>query len=125
MARIQIITILLNLLFVSYIAKLIIKGKLREEYAIIWCLCTLVLIVFAFWRAGLQVMANLFGVFEPPNLVFTGFIFAILIYLLHLSVVVSKLQNNARNLSQEIALMKENLENIKKQIEGKDNPSAN
>ena len=55
-------------------------------------------------------MANLFGVFEPPNLVFTAFIFAILIYLLHLSVVVSKLQNNIRNLSQEIALLKERLD---------------
>jgi hypothetical protein len=121
MARIQIITIVLNLLFISYIARLIIKGKLREEYAIIWCLCTLVLIFFSFWRQGLQVMANLFGVFEPPNLVFTGFIFAILIYLLHLSVVLSKLQNNIRNLSQEISLMKETLENFK----NNDTPSAN
>lgn len=125
MARIQIITILLDLLFIAYISRLIIKGKLREEYAIIWCLCTLVLVVFSFWRNGLQVMANLFGVFEPPNLIFTGFIFAILIYLLHLSVVVSKLQNNIRNLSQEIALIKENLENVKKEIKAEDNSSVN
>lgn len=110
MARIQIITILLDLLFIAYISRLIIKGKLREEYAIIWCLCTLVLVIFSFWRDGLQVMADLFGVFQAPNLVFTGFIFAILIYLLHLSVVVSKLQNNIRNLTQEIALLKEKAE---------------
>ncbi|WP_295654742.1 DUF2304 domain-containing protein [uncultured Mucilaginibacter sp.] len=110
MARIQLITIILDILFIAYISRLIIKGKLREEYAIIWCLCTLVLVVFSFWRKGLGVMANLFGVFEPPNLVFTAFIFAILIYLLHLSVVVSKLQNNIRNLSQEIALLKERLD---------------
>jgi len=125
MARIQIITILLDLFFVAYISRLIIKGKLREEYAIIWCLCTLVLIIFSLWREGLQVMANLFGVFEPPNLVFTGFIFAILIYLLHLSVIVSKLQNNTRNLSQQISLMKEDIETLKKQIKNDDNSSAN
>lgn len=115
MARIQIITILLDIIFIAYISRLIIKGKLREEYAIIWCLCTLVLVIFSFWRDGLQVMANLFGVFQAPNLVFTGFIFAILIYLLHLSVVVSKLQNNIRNLTQEIALLKEKIE--RKEIE--------
>lgn len=109
MARIQIISIIINLLFVGYIARLIFKGKLREEYAIIWCLCTFVLIIFTFWRDGLGVMAKLFGVFEAPNLVFTGFIFAILIYLLHISVVASKLQNSIRSLTQEIALLKESI----------------
>jgi hypothetical protein len=119
MARIQLITIIIDLLFVAYISRLIIKGKLREEYAIIWCLCTLVLVIFSFWRNGLQVMANLFGVFEAPNLVFTGFIFAILIYLLHISVVVSKLQNNIRNLTQEIALLKEQREHPEKETNDK------
>lgn len=110
MAKIQIITILVDLLFIAYISRLIIKGKLREEYAIIWCLCTLVLIIFSVWRDGLQVMAKLFGVYEPPNLVFTSAIFAILIYLLHLSVVNSKLQRNVTRLSQELALLKEKME---------------
>lgn len=109
MAKIQIITIIINLLFIAYISRLIIKGKLREEYAIIWCICTFVLVVFSFWRDGLTVMSKLFGVFEPPNLVFMGFIFIILIYLLHLSVVNSKLQRNLTKLSQELALMKEKI----------------
>lgn len=111
MARIQIITIILDCLFIYYIFRLIIKGKLREEYAIIWCLCAPVLLVFTIWRQGLQVISALFGIFEPPNLIFTGFIFGILIYLLHLSVVVSRLQNNIRNLSQEISILKEKIEN--------------
>lgn len=109
MARIQIITIIINLLFVFYISRLIIKNRLREEYAIIWSVCTLIIIVFSIWRDGLAVMSRLFGVYEPPNLVFTAFIFVILIYLLHLSVVNSKLQRNMNSLSQEIALMKEML----------------
>ena len=96
MAKIQIIAIAVSLLFLLYIVRLIVKGKLREEYSIIWIACTLVLIVFSFWREGLEVMAHLVGVYEAPNLVFTGAIFAVFIYLLHLSVVVSKLhsQNN-------------------------------
>lgn len=109
MARIQIITIIINLLFVFYISRLIIKNRLREEYAIIWSVCTLIIIVFSIWRDGLAVISKLFGVYEPPNLVFTAFIFVILVYLLHLSVVNSKLQRNVNSLSQEIALMKEKL----------------
>lgn len=109
MAKIQIITIIASLLFLTYITRLIIKGKLREEYSIVWIVCTIILILFSFWRNGLTVMANLFGVYEAPNLVFTGAIFAILIYLLHISVVVSKLQSQNKDLAQTIALMKEKM----------------
>jgi len=110
MAKIQIITIVANILFVLYISRLIIKGKLREEYAIVWVICTAVLLLFSFWRNGLEVMARLTGVYEAPNLVFTGFIFAILIYLLHLSVVASKLHNANKKLTQEVSLLKEQFE---------------
>ena len=110
MAKIQIIAIAISLLFLLYIIRLIIKGKLREEYYIVWIVCTIVLIVFSFWRNGLEVMANLLGVYEAPNLIFTGAIFAILIYLLHLSVVISKLQSQNKQLAQDIAMLKEKME---------------
>ena len=109
MARIQLITIAINILFIAYISRLIIKGKLREEYSIVWGVCTVILLVFSFWRKGLDVMSKLFGVFEPPNLVFTACIFAILIYLLHLSVVASKLHKQNKQMAQDIALIKEKL----------------
>lgn len=115
MARIQLITIAINILFIAYISRLIIKGKLREEYAMVWCVCTFVLILFSFWRSGLDVMSKLFGVFEPPNLVFTGFIFIILIYLLHLSVVSSKAQHSITRLTQELAMLKEKMEKAEKE----------
>jgi hypothetical protein len=107
MDKIQIIAIATSLLFLLYIGWLIVKGRLREEYAIIWILCTIILIVFSFWREGLQVMADLFGVAAPPNLVFTGAIFAVLIYLLHLSVTVSRLQEQNKKLAQDVTLLRE------------------
>lgn len=119
MERIQIITIVINLFFLISIARLIVKGKLREEYAIVWLVCTVLLGIFAIWRDGLEVIARLFGVYEAPNLVFTGFIFIILIYLLHISIVNSKLQKNLTKLTQEIALLKQNNEQLAKE-ESKD-----
>jgi hypothetical protein len=104
--RIQLIVIAVSLLFLIYISRLIIKGKLREEYAIFWIASTALIIVFSFWREGLDIIAEYMGVFLAPNLVFTIAIFAILIYLLHLSVVVSKLHDKNRKLAQELALLK-------------------
>lgn len=105
MQRIQIIAIAGSILFLLFIARLIIKGKLREEYAIVWIICTVALIVFSFWREGLDVLAGLVEVAEPPNLVFIGSIVAVLIYLLHLSIVVSKLQEQNKTLTQQLANM--------------------
>ena len=110
MARIQIIAIAISISFLLYIVRLIIKGKLREEYSIVWIVCTVILVLFSFWRNGLDVVSNLLGIYSPPNLVFTAAIFAIFIYLLHLSVVVSKLQSQNKQLAQDIALLKQKLE---------------
>lgn len=107
MAKIQIIAIAVSLLFLLYIVRLIVKGKLREEYSIVWIICTIVLIVFSLWREALEVIANTLGVYEAPNLVFTGAIFAVFIYLLHLSIVVSKLHSQNKQLAQEVALLRE------------------
>ncbi len=109
MFRIQLITILVNFLFLGYIAYLIVKGKLREEYAIVWCICTAILLVFSFWRNGLEVISKLFGIYQAPNLVFTASIFVVFIYLLHLSVVASKLQEQNKKLAQDLALLKDQL----------------
>ena len=116
MTRIQIIAIVANLLFLAYISKLIVKGRLREEYAIVWLICTVAMVVFSFWAEGLDVMSKLFGIHVPSNFVFTGFIFIILIYLLHLSVVNSKLQRHVTKITQELAIMKEKLEHRSEEI---------
>jgi hypothetical protein len=114
MNRIQIITIFVTIALLLYISRLIIKGKLREEYSIVWCISTFVLIIFSFWRNGLRVLADLFGVIEPANLIFTACIFVVIIYLLHLSVVSSKLHRQNKAMAQEIAILKESSKNQNK-----------
>jgi hypothetical protein len=117
MIRIQIIAIITSILFLFYISRLIVKGKLREEYSIVWIIATILLVIFSFWRDGLDKMSDIFGVYEAPNLVFTGAIFGILVYLLHLSVSNSRLQHSNKRLAQEIALIKRALETKDEQPE--------
>ena len=114
MIRIQILAIIASLTFLVYIGRLIMKGKLREEYSFVWILSTIVLIIFSIWRNGLEVVAHLAGVIAAPNLVFTGAIFVIMVYLLHLSIVMSKVQKQNKEFSQEIALLKQELDSKEK-----------
>lgn len=108
--KIQIISIIGSLLFMFFIFRLITKGKLREEYSIVWIFCTVFLLIFALWRNGLDVIAKFLGVFYAPALIFLGAIFAIIVFLVHLSVVNSKQQNQIKLLAQELALLKNKLE---------------
>jgi len=114
---IQIISIAGSLLFMFFIFRLIVKGKLREEYSIVWIICTLVLLLFAIWRDGLDVIAKFLGVYYAPALMFLGAIFAIIIFLVHLSVVNSKQHKQIKELAQELALLKDKVRNL-------DNPAS-
>src|SRR6478735_296819 len=112
--RLQIIAIISALIFMFFIFRLIARGKLREEYSFIWIICTVLLLLFSVWRNGLDVIAHLLGIFYAPALLFLGAIFAIVIFLVHLSVVNSKQHKQIKDLSQEMALLKEKLEQKEK-----------
>lgn len=107
---IQIISLIGAFTFMFFIFRLIVKGRLREEYSIVWILCTIILIVFAVWRKGLEQISLLLGVYYPPSLIFIGAIFAIILFLVHLSVVISKLQNQIKTLAQEVAYLKQQID---------------
>ena len=108
--KIQIASVAASLCFLYYVGRLILKGRLREEYALVWAVSTLLLLIFSIWRDGLRVLSEALGVFYPPSLVFMGAIFFILIYLLHVSVSVSRLQAQNKTLAQEIAFLREVME---------------
>ena len=112
MARIQILAIVISVSFLVYISRLIVKGKLREEYSFVWIISTIILVIFSFWRDGLEVVADMLGIYEAPNMVFAAAIFNILIYLLHLSIVASKLHKQNKELSQEMALLKDRIKKL-------------
>ena len=116
MQRIQLVAIIVSLSFLAYVLRQIQQGRLREEYAFIWIVSTFALILFSFWRNALELLAHLFGVHDPPNLLFTGAIMATLLYLLHLSLTVSKLQHQNKTLAQEIALLKEKMDRNSKNL---------
>lgn len=107
--RIQILSIIIAVAFMLVIFRLIARGRLREEYSIVWILCTAILLLFSIWRSGLDVIARLLGIVYAPSLIFLAALFAIVVFLVHLSVVNSKQHQQIKDLSQEMALLKEKL----------------
>ena len=102
-------------MFLIMIFRLIVKGRLREEYSIVWIFCTAVLVFFSVWRKGLHHVAGLLGVSYPPSLIFLVGILAIIVFLVHLSVVNSKMHTQIKNLTHEIAYLKQEMEQWRKE----------
>lgn len=121
MDRLQLIATLLSLIFLFYISRLVLRNKLREEYSILWICCAVLLLAFSFYERGLEIVAGWLGFAIPSNLVFSASIFAIFIYLLHLSVVASKLQRQNKQMAQKMALLERRLVEMEKKEADKKN----
>jgi len=112
---IQIISVLVSILLIVVVLSLIRQRRLREEYSILWIAGSLVLIVFSVWRNLVDIIADLVGVaYAPAILLLIGIFFGVLMFL-HITVVVSKQSDENKTLAQEIALLKDRLEELEKQ----------
>jgi len=105
MQRVEIISLLGSLGLLGLIIELVRRRKLGEAYSLLWLLTGATLVVLSLWRELLDVLARLVGIFYPPTALFVvGFGFVLLI-LLQFSVMVSRLSDENRSLSQRLAIL--------------------
>lgn len=95
---------------------LIRSRLLREKYAALWMLVGLLVVVLALFPRVLEVLSRAVGVAVPSNLLF---VFAILLLLgvaLHLSLEVSRLDEETRVLSEESAILRLQVERLEQAV---------
>jgi hypothetical protein len=106
-SRIQVITILVAALLLVGVIELVRRRRLLERYALLWLLSSTVLLGLAIWRGALDKIAEQVGVAYPPNALFIVAFGFVLWMLLHFSVAVSRLSDQAKVLAQRLALLEE------------------
>jgi hypothetical protein len=92
------------------VLELIRRGRLKERYAILWLLAGGVLLLLSSSRGLLDSIARLFGIYYPPSLLFLLAFFFLLLITLHFSVVLSGLSEKNKKLAQELALLRQEME---------------
>lgn len=97
------------------IVELIRKRRLKEEYALLWIGAAFGVMSMSVTRSLLHVTARFLGIYYPPVLyaVVAGF-FGLLLAI-HYSLVISKLSGENRVLAQDVALLKLELSELKRQ----------
>ncbi|MFO7614515.1 MAG: DUF2304 domain-containing protein [Bacteroidales bacterium] len=119
----QSIAIAVSVSLFLYILYLVRKKKIKEEYSLLWLSSSIVFIVFSIWRDGLEYFAQLVGIAYAPAALFLILQLAIFLILIEFSIIISQLSEKNKILAQELALLKNEIENLKtgKQT---DNPVA-
>ena len=112
--RIQLFSIFGSLSLLFFILSLIKKRRLKEEYALLWIGASLLFTGFSIFRPALEYLANFLGIHYAPTALLLMLIMAITIILIHYSTVISKLSEQTKRLSQELALLKHQIEDNKK-----------
>jgi hypothetical protein len=96
------------------IVDLVRRRKLREEYSQLWFATWLGILILMVWFDLLKWVSHLIGAVSTVSTLFLfAFMFLILISL-HFSVVISKLTDKIKDLSQQHALLQNELEDIKR-----------
>ncbi|MBI5328027.1 MAG: DUF2304 domain-containing protein [Deltaproteobacteria bacterium] len=114
MQSIQILAIIFSIGVFVGIVDLIRRGMLKEQYAILWLISAVILLVLSVWRGLLDKIARVLEVVYPPALLFlVAFVFLLLI-VLHFSVIISDISEKNKKISQEIAMLKTRLEEMRK-----------
>lgn len=104
MIRLFSISVAISLLILVFY--LIYKKRLKEQYALLWILLSLGILFFSIFRDTLAQLADFFGVFYAPSLLFMFSFLIFLLVLIQLSTVISKLKDDIKKLTQEIGLLK-------------------
>src|SRR2546423_2265612 len=110
--RIQILAIVGVGALLLVVLELVRRRALLERYALLWLFSAVALLVLAVWRGLLARVSDLIGIAYPPNALFFLAFAAILVLLLHFSVAVSRLTDQAKILAQHQALVEERLRRL-------------
>jgi hypothetical protein len=111
-ARLQIVAILGALGLLLLVLELVRRRALMERYALLWLLCSFVVLGLAVWQDALAVLARQMGIVSAPNALFFVAVGFILLLLLHFSAAMSRLSDQSKVLAQRQAILEQQLHEL-------------
>ena len=112
----RLVAIAVSLILLAVTVHLIRKHKLREQYALLWLIATVAILVLSTFGGIVGALADFFNVSYSPTLpLVAGLLFALTV-LLTQSVALSNQADQSRDMAQQMALLEYRL----KELEGQD-----
>lgn len=101
--------IIFSLIWIVIILRDIRKGKMSIKYSLVWLLMAITLLLVGLFPSFMEFVTKLFGFITIANLVI-GVILTLLMFItLVLTHIVTKQKEQIKNLTQEIAIIKQKI----------------
>ncbi|MGE5615018.1 MAG: DUF2304 domain-containing protein [Bacillota bacterium] len=111
--KLQAIMITASLLFLCYIVVILRNKKIELKYMLAWIFAGICLLTAAIFPGIIRFVSKLLNIVEPVNTLFLLVIFFILLILFTLTIALSRSVERAKTLTQEIGIIKLQLEKLK------------
>lgn len=112
--KLKLILIVIMILFLIYVFKAIKNNKISVKYALIWVIADVAVILCVLLVDPLLKISNFIGIKTVSNMMFLfGFVF-LLVLCFNLSKQISIQNKKIINLTQELGILKNKIEKVKK-----------
>ncbi|MCX7920984.1 MAG: DUF2304 domain-containing protein [Clostridia bacterium] len=107
-----------SILFLLVIIEMVRKNKLLEKYSLLWIFFGVILLLLSSTPVFIERIAGLMDIKYAPSVLFLFGMVYLIVYCFHITMVFSKQSEKITRLNQELAILKEKLENDKQNKEG-------
>jgi len=108
----QIFALIVSVLVFAFVVDMVRRRRLREEYSVLWLATSVVMFVLVFRYEWLVALTELIGAGLPTSTLFLGAIIFLMLLSVQFCIKISRLTDQVKNLSQESALMKAEIDEL-------------
>jgi len=112
--RARVFAMVLGLVVLVFVVNLVRTKKLKEEFALLWLLTAVVLVLAPLFIDYLDLIAHALGIEYPPAFIFLLAIISLLFILFQFSMRISRFSEQIKVLTQEVALLRAQVEELER-----------
>ncbi len=110
--RARIFAMILGIVVSLFVINLVRTRRLKEEFALLWLLTSIVLVLTPLFIDYLDLIAYALGIEYPPALIFLLAIISLLLILFQFSMRISRFSEQIKVLTQEVAVLRARIEDL-------------
>jgi len=109
----KLFALIICVLVFIFTIELVRRRRLREEYSVLWLLTSLVMFVLVIRYDWLELLTNMIGARIVTTTLFIGAILFLMLIAVQFTIKLSQLSRQVKNLVQENALLRSEIEDVK------------
>ena len=114
--RARLFFVILGLSVLIFVINLVRTKKLKEEYALLWLLMAMSLVVAPLFVDAIDVISFGIGIDYPPALMIVIALVCFVLIFFQFSVTISRFSEQIKTLSQDLALTRKRLQDLEAQL---------